>query len=153
MQLKLSLLSSALGPCTYTPQDLSLGNGTANPSISPMHLPSSRLMVITGTLTLLTAIMFLCASITSYDPFAHSKIRSFLFPDSPTNGWFLTEDERAIAVRRIKVRNNGYCCIVALSIMTKENQTGVENKHFKKEQSVLSAIRAEWLLRTCGQDD
>ena len=37
--------------------------------------------------------------------------------------------------------------------MTKENQTGVENKHFKKEQSVLSAIRAEWLLRSCGQDD
>jgi hypothetical protein len=59
-------------------------------------------MVITGTLTLLTAIMFF-----------------FLFPDSPTNAWFLTEDERANAIRRIK-----------------GNQTGVENKHFKKEQMI-----------------
>ncbi|OAX37933.1 MFS general substrate transporter [Rhizopogon vinicolor AM-OR11-026] len=43
----------------------------------------------------------------------------FLFPDSPTNAWFLTPDERTIAVQRIK-----------------ENQTGVENKHFKMEQMV-----------------
>jgi hypothetical protein len=35
----------------------------------------------------------------------------------------------------------------------KENQTGVENKQFKKEQSVISAFRAAWLLRICGQDD
>lgn len=41
----------------------------------------------------------------------------FFFPDSPTNAWFLNSDERAKAVLRIK-----------------ENQTGVENKHFKKEQ-------------------
>ncbi|KAK0461597.1 uncharacterized protein EV420DRAFT_1619153 [Desarmillaria tabescens] len=41
----------------------------------------------------------------------------FLFPDSPTNAWFLTPEERSSAVQRIK-----------------ENQTGVENKHFKKEQ-------------------
>ncbi|KIP01937.1 hypothetical protein PHLGIDRAFT_79872 [Phlebiopsis gigantea 11061_1 CR5-6] len=41
----------------------------------------------------------------------------FLFPDSPTTAWFLTPDERAKAVQRIK-----------------ENQTGVENKHFKPEQ-------------------
>ncbi|KZP06951.1 MFS general substrate transporter [Athelia psychrophila] len=41
------------------------------------------------------------------------------FPDSPTNVWFLTMDKRAKAVQRIK-----------------ENQTGVENKHFKKEQFV-----------------
>lgn len=43
----------------------------------------------------------------------------FFFPDSPTNAWFLNSDERAKAVLRIK-----------------ENQTGVENKHFKKEQYV-----------------
>lgn len=61
-------------------------------------------MIITGTLTLLTS--------TAY---------WFLFPDSPTNAWFLTPDERAKAVQRIK-----------------ENQTGVENKHFKPEQYVAS---------------
>ncbi|SJL13458.1 uncharacterized protein ARMOST_16902 [Armillaria ostoyae] len=41
----------------------------------------------------------------------------FLFPDSPTSAWFLTPEERSSAVQRLK-----------------ENQTGVENKHFKKEQ-------------------
>ena len=43
------------------------------------------------------------------------------FPDSPTNAWFLTPEERIAAVQRIQV-----------------NQTGVENKMFKKEQSVAS---------------
>ncbi|KAJ3745107.1 MFS general substrate transporter [Lentinula detonsa] len=42
----------------------------------------------------------------------------FLFPDSPTTAWFLTPEERATAIQRVKV-----------------NQTGVGNKHFKKEQS------------------
>ncbi|KAF8841634.1 MFS general substrate transporter [Paxillus ammoniavirescens] len=57
-------------------------------------------MVITGIITFILAVAFW-----------------FLFPDSPTTAWFLTMDERAKAVHRIK-----------------ENQTGVENKHFKKEQ-------------------
>ncbi|KAH9991581.1 MFS general substrate transporter [Russula vinacea] len=65
-------------------------------------IPWQWLMIITGTLTLITAASFF-----------------FLFPDSPINAWFLTEDERAKAVRRIK-----------------DNQTGVENKHFKKEQMI-----------------
>ncbi|KAF8500318.1 MFS general substrate transporter [Russula emetica] len=64
--------------------------------------PWQWLMIITGTLTLLTAIAFF-----------------FLFPDSPTNAWFLAQNERAKAVQRIK-----------------ENQTGVENKQFKKEQMI-----------------
>jgi len=59
-------------------------------------------MIITGTLTLITSFAFW-----------------FLFPDSPTNAWFLTPAERAIAVRRLK-----------------ENQTGVENKHFKMGQMI-----------------
>ncbi|CAL1698644.1 unnamed protein product [Somion occarium] len=58
------------------------------------------LMIITGTITLATALAYW-----------------FLFPDSPTNAWFLTHDERVKAVARIK-----------------DNQTGVENKHFKMEQ-------------------
>ncbi|KAJ3745126.1 MFS general substrate transporter [Lentinula detonsa] len=47
----------------------------------------------------------------------------FLFPDSPTTAWFLTPEERATAIQRVKV-----------------NQTGVGNKHFKKEQ-FYEAIR------------
>ena len=57
-------------------------------------------MIITGIITLLTAVAFW-----------------FLFPDSPTNAWFLNPDERRLAVLRIKV-----------------NQTGVENKHWKYDQ-------------------
>ncbi|KAI0068622.1 MFS general substrate transporter [Artomyces pyxidatus] len=41
----------------------------------------------------------------------------FYFPDSPTSAWFLTLEERIKAVERIK-----------------ENQTGIENKRFKREQ-------------------
>jgi len=41
----------------------------------------------------------------------------FLFPDSPANAWFLTPEDRRLAAVRIK-----------------ENQTGMENKHFKVEQ-------------------
>ncbi|KAJ6627716.1 MFS general substrate transporter [Mycena sp. CBHHK59/15] len=64
--------------------------------------PWQWLMVITGLITFVIAAAFW-----------------FLFPDSPTTAWFLTPEERVIAVLRIKV-----------------NQTGVENKHFKKEQFI-----------------
>ncbi|CCM05266.1 uncharacterized protein FIBRA_07477 [Fibroporia radiculosa] len=52
------------------------------------------------------------------------------FPDSPTNAWFLTKYERTVAIRRLK-----------------ENQTGVENKHFKIDQ-VHEALRdpKTWLF-------
>ena len=43
----------------------------------------------------------------------------FFFPDSPADAWFLTPEGRIKAVLRIK-----------------ENQTGVENKTFKKEQMI-----------------
>ncbi|PPR00815.1 hypothetical protein CVT26_012456 [Gymnopilus dilepis] len=95
-----------------------LMNGTAQIisgfiSFGSLHIrtksfePWQWLMIITGTLTLLTALAFW-----------------FLFPDSPTNAWFLTLPERSIAVRRIKAGRDS------------ENQTGVENKHFKKEQMI-----------------
>ncbi|EPQ50298.1 MFS general substrate transporter [Gloeophyllum trabeum ATCC 11539] len=103
---------------TRTEQTLRVGywflmNGTAQIisgfiSFGTLHIktegfePWQWLMIITGILTLITAVAYW-----------------FLFPDSPTNAWFLTMDERAKAVRRIK-----------------ENQTGVENKHFKKEQMI-----------------
>lgn len=63
----------------------------------------SRLMIITGIITLIVSGLFW-----------------FLFPDSPATAWFLTSEERVLAVERIKV-----------------NQAGVENKHFKKEQWVM----------------
>ncbi|TCD67482.1 hypothetical protein EIP91_012343 [Steccherinum ochraceum] len=88
-----------------------LMNGTAQIisgfiSFGTLHIHTSRfepwqwLMVITGALTLFTAVAYW-----------------FFFPDSPTNAWFLTPEERALAVARIK-----------------DNQTGVENKHFKIDQ-------------------
>ncbi|EPQ57979.1 MFS general substrate transporter [Gloeophyllum trabeum ATCC 11539] len=67
-------------------------------------MPWQWLMIITGIITLITAVLFW-----------------FLFPDSPANAWFLTEQERVLAVERIKV-----------------NQAGVENKRFKKEQLIES---------------
>lgn len=90
-----------------------LMNGTAQIisgfiSFGTLHIrttsfePWQWLMIITGALTLLTALAFW-----------------FLFPDSPTTAWFLTMEERAKAIRRIK-----------------ENQTGVENKQFKKDQMI-----------------
>ncbi|KAG2078481.1 MFS general substrate transporter [Suillus decipiens] len=103
---------------TRTEQTLRVGywflmNGTAQIisgfiSFGTLHIntegfePWQWLMIITGIITLILAISFW-----------------FLFPDSPTTAWFLTPDERAKAVQRIK-----------------ENQTGVENKRFKKEQMI-----------------
>ncbi|KAF9054008.1 MFS general substrate transporter [Panaeolus papilionaceus] len=94
-----------------------LMNGTAQIisgfiSFGALHIkteafePWQWLMVITGILTLLTALAFW-----------------FLFPDSPTNAWFLTREERSIAIRRLK-----------------ENQTGVENKTFKKDQMIEALL-------------
>lgn len=64
--------------------------------------PWQWLMVITGLITFVVSVLFW-----------------FLFPDSPTNAWFLTHDERIKAVQRIA-----------------SNQAGVENKHFKREQMI-----------------
>ncbi|KAF7309172.1 MFS general substrate transporter [Mycena kentingensis (nom. inval.)] len=80
---------------------------------TPAFEPWQWLMVITGTLTFITSLLFW-----------------FLFPDSPTNAWFLTPQERAVAVLRIKV-----------------NQTGVENKRFKKEQMIEALLDPKtWLF-------
>ncbi|KAJ7055776.1 MFS general substrate transporter [Mycena amicta] len=64
--------------------------------------PWQWLMIMTGVITLIVSVCYW-----------------FLFPDSPATAWFLTQDERAFAIARIK-----------------ENQMGVENKHFKKEQMI-----------------
>ncbi|KAJ7268564.1 major facilitator superfamily domain-containing protein [Mycena rebaudengoi] len=103
---------------TRTEQTLRVGywflmNGTAQIisgfiSFGTLHIqttgfePWQWLVIITGILTLITSVSFW-----------------FFFPDSPTNAWFLTAEERAVAVLRLK-----------------QNQTGVENKHFKKEQMI-----------------
>ncbi|KAH0830676.1 major facilitator superfamily domain-containing protein [Lanmaoa asiatica] len=67
---------------------------------TPNFMPWQWLMIITGIITLLTSVLFW-----------------LFFPDSPTNAWFLTPQERIAAVQRIQV-----------------NQAGVENKLFKIEQ-------------------
>jgi len=59
-------------------------------------------MTITGLITLIVSVLFW-----------------FFFPNSPTDAWFLTPEERVLAVQRIKV-----------------NQAGVENKHLKRDQYV-----------------
>ncbi|KAH0586032.1 hypothetical protein H2248_007309 [Termitomyces sp. 'cryptogamus'] len=99
-------------------------NGTAQIiigfiSFGALHINTGKfepwqwLMIITGIITLITAATFW-----------------FFFPDSPTNAWFLTKEERVIAIQRIKV-----------------NQTGVENKHFKKEQMIEALLDPKtWLF-------
>lgn len=76
-------------------------------------MPWQWLMIITGTITLITSVLFW-----------------FFFPDSPTTAWFLTPEERVAAIRRIQV-----------------NQSGVENKRFKKEQ-FLETVKdpKTWLM-------
>ncbi|KAK0473067.1 major facilitator superfamily domain-containing protein [Armillaria novae-zelandiae] len=88
-------------------------------SFGTLHMKSDSLkawqwlMIILGALTMVTAVLFW-----------------FLFPDSPTNAWFLTPEERSSAVQRLK-----------------ENQTGVENKHFKKEQMIEALTDSKtWLF-------
>jgi len=76
-----------------------IGFGVLHSKTGAFH-PWQWLVIITGVLTLITAVAFW-----------------FMFPDSPTTAWFLKQDERVVAVQRIK-----------------ENQTGVENKRWKKEQ-------------------
>ncbi|KAJ7171155.1 major facilitator superfamily domain-containing protein, partial [Mycena filopes] len=114
---------------TRTEQGLRVGywflmNGTAQIlsgflSFGTLHIrtktfePWQWLMIITGILTLILAVLFWA-----------------FFPDSPTTAWFLTREERVIALRRLKV-----------------NQTGVENKHFKKEQMIEAlADPKTWLF-------
>ncbi|THU84915.1 MFS general substrate transporter [Dendrothele bispora CBS 962.96] len=67
---------------------------------TPNFMPWQWLMIITGIITLFTAVLFW-----------------FYFPDNPTTAYFLTPEERIQAVERIKV-----------------NQTGLENKHWKRDQ-------------------
>ena len=59
LQLKPLVALSALDLYTYTPLDLSRGNGTTKSKTAPMHLPFSRLMIITGVITLIMALLFL----------------------------------------------------------------------------------------------
>lgn len=66
-------------------------------------------MIITGTLTLFTAVAYWFVPTRNHKVNAISRTNvRFLFPDSPTNAWFLTMDERAKAVERIKVGMNGF---------------------------------------------
>jgi len=64
-------------------------------------------MIISGLITLGISVAFWCCPpeflwLGRYKLMFGKSIR-FLFPDSPTTAWFLTNDERAITIRRIKV--------------------------------------------------
>lgn len=76
-------------------------------------------MIIFGTITLIVSVLFWCARNGLCVTLSLTPRHRFLFPDSPTNAWFLTPEERIIAVERIK-----------------GNQAGVENKHWKREQFI-----------------
>lgn len=52
-----------------------------------------------------------------------SVVLWFTLPSNPATAWFLTPDERAIAIARVQ-----------------ENQTGVESKTFKKEQAIEALL-------------
>lgn len=61
-------------------------------------------MVITGGLTLIVAVAYwYVSSLLLVLSVRYNGCARFLFPDSPTNAWFLTKDERVKAVKRIKV--------------------------------------------------
>ncbi|KAF8519820.1 MFS general substrate transporter [Gautieria morchelliformis] len=89
-----------------------LSFGVLHITKSTLH-PWQWLMIIAGLMTLILAVCFWV-----------------FFPDSPTTAWFLTPEERSIAVERIKV-----------------NQTGIGNKQFKMEQ-VIEALKEPktWLF-------
>jgi len=78
-------------------------------------------MIITGIITLIISVAFWYVILLYFLPSFQDRysvaVFRFLFPDSPTTAWFLTPEERKNAVRRIRV-----------------NQTGVENKTFKRDQ-------------------
>ncbi|KAF9767953.1 hypothetical protein IL306_014805 [Fusarium sp. DS 682] len=57
----------------------------------------------------------------------------FLLPSNPTDAWFLTKEERTIAIDRIK-----------------DNQTGVESKVFKKEQAIEALADPKVWLAAIG---
>ncbi|KAF7528440.1 hypothetical protein G7054_g10138 [Neopestalotiopsis clavispora] len=62
--------------------------------------------------------------------FAWGLLLAFLLPGSPLTAKFLSESERALAVDRVKTNN-----------------TGIENKHFKKSQFVEAMMDLKtWLL-------
>ncbi|KAF7368535.1 MFS general substrate transporter [Mycena venus] len=101
-----------------------LMNGTAQIiagfiSFGTLHIKGTRLepwqwlMIITGLLTFINAVLFW-----------------LFFPDSPTSAWFLTPEERTVAIMRLK-----------------QNQTGVENKQFKQAQMVEALVDPKtWLF-------
>lgn len=76
-------------------------------------MPWQGLMIITGGITVLVSVIFW-----------------FAFPDSPATAWFLTHEERVMAVQRIRV-----------------NQTGIENKRWKLDQFMETLKDPKtWLL-------
>ena len=91
---------------------------------TPGFRPWQWLNAIFGIITLIASVLFwsglrvlsMCATLT----YVSHWMNRFFFPDNPTTAWFLSPDERVVAVTRIR-----------------QNQTGLENKRFKKAQYVV----------------
>ena len=81
--------------------------------------PWQWLNVVFGLITLVASVLFWCAVYSYHILLLVDLDYRFLFPDNPTTAWFLTPSERVVAVARVRA-----------------NQTGIENKHFKKAQYV-----------------
>ena len=94
---------------------LQFGVAHANPNIHPNQW--QWLMIATALITLVPFTLFL-----------------FFFPDNPTTAWFLTPEERVLAVRRVQ-----------------ENQNGIETKVWKRHQ-VIEALRdpKTWIFFVFG---
>jgi MFS transporter, ACS family, allantoate permease len=108
--------------CIHTQKASCLGNGrfckcnNRNAILITIH----RLMVIMGSLTLVTSVIYWSDLHHGYESIQtnHQTLR-FIFPNSPVDAWFLRPEERVVAVSRLRA-----------------NQAGVENKHFKYDQFV-----------------
>lgn len=109
-----------------------------------------RLVVITGAITIVSSLAFWLVAELPGRLRTQAAVTRVMFPDSPTTAWFLTHEERVIAIQRLKVSNKSHGLLVGVSSLPGQvNQTGVENKHFKKEQCVPRKCRPFKLTEQC----
>jgi hypothetical protein len=116
-------------------------------SFGTLHIKTSHfepwqwLMIITGILTLITSVSFWYVFRPLALAFYSAKCR-FFFPDSPTNAWFLTPQERAIAVMRIQVRL--FCFSKYFIVLTPE-PSGKSNG-CREQKLQKGTVRLDFLL-------
>lgn len=80
---------------------------------------------INGTIPLWKYPFIICGALST----CWSIVLFFALPSNPATAWFLTKEERAIAINRVR-----------------SNQTGIENKTFRKEQAVEALMDPKVIL-------